>query len=197
CDISGAEIYLPPNQTTLGKPQETASFIAVALGTQNYTCYNGKYNNTGAVAELFDISCFYNSSSFWSIQDVVFAAWESAPSYLTPQEIISLFFSTNSSFGLNEGQHYFVTNPTGKGIEPKWDFTSQGTNAGNKNAFVVAAANISVPAPRPAYDIPWVKLNAIQGYLAQEVYRVDTRGGLPPSSCTGSSSITVRYAAKY
>lgn len=119
CDISGAEIYLPPNQTTLGKPQETASFIAVALGTQNYTCYNGKYkcvpfvalvvqrlifcrSNTGAVAELFDISCFYNSSSFWSIQDVVFAAWESAPSYLTPQEIISLFFSTNSSFVLGK-----------------------------------------------------------------------------------------------
>lgn len=38
CDISKAKISLPPTQSTLVAPTATPSFIAVAIGTQNYTC---------------------------------------------------------------------------------------------------------------------------------------------------------------
>jgi hypothetical protein len=43
CDISKAKIDLPTNQTALAPPSESVSYIAVAIGTQNYTCTNGSY----------------------------------------------------------------------------------------------------------------------------------------------------------
>jgi Protein of unknown function (DUF3455) len=109
-----------------------------------------------------------------------------------------------------------VPNPTtGKGVNPKWDFASQ-SFSGNNNAFVIAATNGTFLAPTGQQDIAWVHLDNIQGSLSQEVYRVDTRGGQPPakvcievysmffglslifiSQCTGNSTITVKYAAKY
>jgi hypothetical protein len=38
CDLSGATISLPSNQTLLVTPSHDPSYIAVAIGTQNYTC---------------------------------------------------------------------------------------------------------------------------------------------------------------
>jgi hypothetical protein len=55
CDISGAKIYLPPHQTALSQPKEPPSFIAVAFGTQNYSCVNGKYAYVPAVP-FFNVS---------------------------------------------------------------------------------------------------------------------------------------------
>jgi hypothetical protein len=90
--------------------------------------------------------------------------------------------------GPRKGQHYFVTNPlTGQGTAAKWDFTSSGVNAGNAEAFVVAAKNATLNAPTGPQDVPWLRLTSIQGQLAQEVYRVDTRGGQL------SSSVGVRF----
>lgn len=120
CDISEAKLCLPANQTALAPPKEKASFIAVAIGTQNYTCgANGKYtyvvsivsvvqpvissrSNIGAVAELFDISCIYGTSAFNGVQDPLFAMWEIAPPSVTPQTIISLLHQTNTSVILGE-----------------------------------------------------------------------------------------------
>ncbi|KAF8888604.1 hypothetical protein BD779DRAFT_1623629 [Infundibulicybe gibba] len=95
--------------------------------------------------------------------------------------------------------HYYVPNPlTGVGVNPKWDFTSQGANAGNPNAFVIAARVAGLSAPTGPSDIDWVSLSALTGELAQEIYRVDTRGGQPPATCTpGSPPIVVKYTAKY
>lgn len=67
-------------------------------------------------------------------------------------------------------------------MNPKWDFTSQGAYKGNANAFVVAAKSAGIPAPTGAQDVDWVALKAIQGSLASDVFRVDTRGGQPPAS---------------
>jgi len=197
CDISKAKINLPANQTALPQPGETPSFIALAFGTQNYTCSSsGTYTAIGAVAELFDISCLYKTATFATIQDTAYCIWSIAPPSVTPQTLISILDSIRSPTIL--GEHYFIPNPvTGQGISPKWDFTSH-AYAGNPNAFVVAAKAGETPAPTGAQDISWVHLNAIQGSLAQEVYRVDTRGGPPPSSCTpGSPPITVKYTSKY
>jgi hypothetical protein len=83
------------------------------------------------------------------------------------------------------GQHYYVTNPiTGTGINPKWDFTSQGATKGNKDAFVIAAKTTGATAPDTATDIDWVFLTALagEGKLASQVYRTDTRGGQPPAT---------------
>ena len=76
-----------------------------------------------------------------------------------------------------------MVNPlTGTGINPKWDFTSSGTTAGNPNAFVTAAKVSSIGAPTGSQDIDWVDLKNLVGSLAQQVYRTDTRLGQPPAS---------------
>lgn len=86
----------------------------------------------------------------------------------------------------NTGQHYIVRNPiTGTGGSPKWDFSSQGTYAGNADAFVIAAPAAGIPASTGAQNVPWIALNNIQGSLADQIYRVDTKGGQPPSTVSG------------
>jgi len=195
CDVSSLSI---PNLSGLPAPTGKGSFVGVAIGTQNYTCGStGTYINVGAVAELFDISCLTKSFIFAELPDIAFKAWEAAPPADPPQVVIADLHNISSPVIL--GQHYYVTNPiTDSGVDPKWDFTSQGSTKGNANAFVVAAKNTTVNAPTGSQDITWVFLTALTGELAAEVYRTDTRGGQPPATCTpGSNPITVKYAAKY
>jgi len=189
---------LPPGQTALAPPTTKLSYIALAIGTQNYTCgTTGTYTNIGAVAELFDISCLFNTPAFATVQDLAYDIWRIAPAAVTPEAIIAALHYAETPAIL--GQHYYVPNPvTGVGVSPKWDFTSQGANAGNPNAFVVAARVASLSAPTGTSDIDWVSLTSLTGELAQEIYRIDTRGGQPPATCTpGSQPITVKYTAKY
>ncbi|KAG5652367.1 hypothetical protein H0H81_005229 [Sphagnurus paluster] len=182
CDISKATIEFPAGQTALAPPTSTPSFVAAAIGTQNYTCSAaGTYTNVGAVAELFDISCLYNTPAFSKIADVAFTAWKAAPASLSTQKVISLLEPI--PFPVILGQHYFVPNPvTGTGLSPKWDFIAQGATKGNPKAFVVGAKVNGLPAPTGAQDIDWVQLKSLTGSLATQIYRVDTRGGQPPAS---------------
>jgi hypothetical protein len=47
---------------------------------------------------------------------------------------------------------------------------------------VIAAKAGGMPAPTGAKDVDWLLLNSVQGKLATQVYRVDTRSGQPPAS---------------
>ncbi|KAL0061862.1 hypothetical protein AAF712_011304 [Marasmius tenuissimus] len=169
CDVSNVKI--PAGSL----PAQTAptTHIAFGRGTQNYTCSSaGTYATAGAVANLFDASCNHPKTA------------SDSPS--------------GSGYGQLIGQHYFITNPVNAsaGISPKWDFTSF---YNNPKAFVVGqrAANISAPS-NPTVNVDWLKLTAIQGTFASEIYRTHTSGGQPPSSCTpGSGPITVPYSSYY
>ncbi|KAJ7785288.1 putative malate dehydrogenase [Mycena maculata] len=196
CDISGAQISLPSNQTALVAPSEGPSFIGVAIGVQNYTCAStGTWTNVGAVAELFDISCLYGTPEFSTIQEIAFNVWKLLPPATPIQEIISFLEPYKASFVL--GQHYFVTSPSGTGLSPKWDFTS-GILAENPEAFVIAAKVGDIPAPTGSPDVDWLSLDNVEGDLAKQVFRVSTVNGDAPTSCTpGSSPISVKYAATY
>ncbi|KAJ8515689.1 hypothetical protein ONZ45_g6931 [Pleurotus djamor] len=175
CNISNAVLKLPAGQTGLVAPTGKPSFIAGAIGVQNYTCSDaGTYTSVGALAELVDISCSYGTSSFDTIQDNWYLIW-------TPL-----------------GEHYFIPNPvTGTGLSPKWDFTSHGATSGNHNAFVVGARSGGLPSPSGSANVDWLSLSNVQGRLANQVFRVDTKGGQPPSSCRPGTSISVKYTSKY
>ncbi|KAK1225691.1 hypothetical protein PQX77_011357 [Marasmius sp. AFHP31] len=169
CDVS--KVKVPAGSL----PAQTAptTHIAFGIGTQNYTCSSaGTYASAGAVAGLFDASCTHPKSA-------------SDP-------------PVSATDGALLGQHYFVANPTNaSGISPKWDFT---LFYNNPNAFVVGArVGNPMPAPsNPTVNVDWLKLSAIQGAFAKEIYRTHTIGGQPPSSCTpGSGPITVPYSAYY
>jgi len=199
CDLSSATLVLPSNQTVLVEPQGPPSFIAVAFGVQNYTCNATSltYSNIGAVGELFDISCLYGKDEFSSIQDHLYNAWNETPANITIQDLISVVGDKPQVLG----QHYYVPNPKptagGPAISPKWDFTSD-SERGKPDAFVIAASVGTLPAPNSTDNINWVQLKNIEGKLADSVYRVDTKGGQPPTSCTaGAPLLSVKYAAKY
>ncbi|EEB90880.1 hypothetical protein MPER_10855 [Moniliophthora perniciosa FA553] len=158
CDVSDVKVVAGnlPAQTT-----PTKYYIIFGIGTQNYTC-----GADGAVAQLYDISCFYKSEPGRQLTDT----------YI--------------------GEHYFVTNPvTGTGISPKWDMTKA---LDDPNAFVIEARSAGIPAPTGPSDVDWLYLTNVQGALATDIYRTDTRGGQPPSSCTpGSEPIAVGYSTVY
>lgn len=79
------------------------------------------------------------------------------------------------------GQHYYISGPNGT-IQPKWDFTSAAF-PGDDQAFFLGAKEGDIPSPDGnATNIDWVSLSRIDGGLADEVYRVDTIGGQPPSA---------------
>lgn len=180
----------------------SSTFIALGVGVQKYSCANTcKYTyvvpcsascfpatdlcdsrSTGAVAELFDISCL-PESSYTDLTNDANTAWQAAPSGFTPQQVISTLAPLRSPFVL--GQHYYIVNPlTGSGISPKWDFTSASFPS-NPNAFVVGDKKGDVHAPEdPSVNIDWVSLDKLgsEGELADKIFRVMTRGGQPPAS---------------
>jgi len=177
CPVTQATLPLPTNQTVITTPTDAAVFaVGLGVGVQNYTCTNGAFTSIGAVADLFDISCLVNRPGF-SANEAEAARRPGA---------------------LRLGKHYFITNPlTGTGISPKFDFT-QDSQKGNANAFTTVKKFGGIPAPTGAKDVDWLELTSIQGDLAKYVFRINTRAGQPPSSCTTAGQvISVPYTAQY
>ncbi|KAI0346690.1 hypothetical protein BDW22DRAFT_1426116 [Trametopsis cervina] len=200
CNTSNVKLILPPvapGAPSLATPLASGpKFIALAVGTQNYTCgAAGTYTSAGAFAELFDLSCV-SPKAFDTLTEDAFAVWKVVPSFVTPQKIISTLAGIGSPEVL--GQHYFVTNTSGGALTPKWDFTSA-SEAGNPNAYVLGARTGTIPSPtNPTVDVDWLSLKNAGGELADQVFRVQTQGGQPPSSCTpGSPEIDVKYTSQY
>ncbi|KAI0262544.1 hypothetical protein BC834DRAFT_828732 [Gloeopeniophorella convolvens] len=199
CSVPASVLQVPAGQTQLVAPTTAPNFVALGVGVQNYTCSAaGTYVTAGAVAELFDISCLFNTPEFDKIQVDAFNLWSKFPSNKpSTEELIALLRALGNFDVL--GQHYFIANSAGA-LSPKFDFTSSGKTAGNPNAFVVAAKAGDIPAPTGSADVDWLMLNATSGELAKQVFRVNTKGGQPPASvcCTsGSAEISVKYTAKY
>jgi hypothetical protein len=139
-------------------------------------------SSAGALAELFDISCL-PPSKFDALTSGAYNLWIKAPSSATPQDIIDALASVGSPEVL--GQHYFINNPAGTGLSPKWDFTSA-SESGHPDAFVIGARTGDIPAPtNPTVNIDWLSLSNAGGNLADQVFRVQTRGGQPPTSVSG------------
>ncbi|KAF5330010.1 hypothetical protein D9611_010492 [Ephemerocybe angulata] len=197
CKLDGLSIEGLPS--TLPVPTLPLSYVAAAIGVQNYTCSAaGNYSSIGAVAELYDISCLGGSKLFTTIQDRLMGLWEDAPNGLTAQKLVSSYTQTKANTVL--GYHYFVPNPSGKGgLSPKWDFTSTGSTKRNRNAFVIVEKVGGATAPTGKQDVDWLATKSVSGGLAGLVYRTDTRQGQPPASCVPGQSpnIQVKYASKY
>jgi len=156
------------------------------------------YSSAGAVVEVFDISCLSGTFLFNTIQDYAFDIWANASSSVTTQDVIKTLGNDRTVLG----QHYFVANGTdpttgGQALAPVWDFRSD-AEKGNAEAFVVAAVVGDIPAPTGIDDVDWVQLKNVEGELANAVYRVDTKGGQPPTSCTaGAQMLSVKFTTKY
>jgi len=187
CDISNVQLSLPSNRTAFSTPTSPLSSLVLGVGVQNYTCSAaGTYTSIGAVALLYDLSCLSHSPEFDDVQDMAYELWKASPAKIKPPLTTSFM-----------GNHYFVTSPSGIGLSPVWDYRA-GVATGNAEAFVLAAKVVDVPAPTGPQDVDWLQLKSVSGSLATQIYRTDTRGGSPPTSCTpGSAAISLKYVAKY
>lgn len=171
------------------------------------------------MVEVFDISCLSGNSLFSTIQDDALSIWDKSSSSVTTQDVIK----TLGHDSIVLGQHYFIANGTDPAtgnpiLAPVWDFTS-GVDKGNAKALVIAAVVGDIPAPTGTDDVDWLQLKKVKGELADAVYRVDTKGGQPPTSvnrvmhmlgfgdaahchfglqCTvGDSLLSVKFTTKY
>ncbi|KIJ61565.1 hypothetical protein HYDPIDRAFT_31173 [Hydnomerulius pinastri MD-312] len=198
CNLSQATLQVPANQTQLVAPTTAPNYIALGVGVQNYTCNatSSTYTLVGAVAELFDISCLYNTPAFDALPSVAYTAWNATTANLTIQDVIGAFEFAPSPLVL--GQHYYVPNPDGSGLSPKWDFTSSGMTAGNSQAYVIGAKTGDLPSLDTTLNIDSLMVKGIQGDLASEIFRIQNNGGQPPAKCsTAGANITVKYTAQY
>ncbi|PPQ78677.1 hypothetical protein CVT25_010698 [Psilocybe cyanescens] len=193
CSVADAKLVLPAGQTALTAPTDPTSFVILGVGIQNYTCTDaGVYTSAGAVADLYDLSCLSKITPiFNTVQDLAYAAWK-----IMPASVKTPGGSPLMGYGFL-GSHFFVTSPSGTGISPVWDYRA-GSAKGNADAFVLAAKVGNIAAPTGSKDVDWLQLKSVQGSLATQIYRTDTRGGQPPASCKpGSAPISVKYVSKY
>lgn len=210
CDLSSVQLTLPASQlAVLGQPNSShPTAVGVAFGVQNYTCSANNnftcvgfladnsgadlgrdssfFSSTGAVAQLYDISCLYHASPdlFNTIQEPLYEAWTNLSSEVTVQQITAVIPALVSPEVIL-ADHYFVPSPAGTGLSPVWDFRATKSFHDNPNAFMLGASAGSVVSPvDPSDNINWLRVRKVSGEVADEVYRTDTIGGQPPTSVT-------------
>ncbi|CAE6458935.1 unnamed protein product [Rhizoctonia solani] len=194
CSVSHAKLDLPDTQAISIPDGVKPEYIVLAIGTQNYTCTNaGNYSTSGVLSILIDISCLHasNSTAFEDVQNSAYNL------FLTSQNEMPTLNQIQGAIGYPPfilGDHYFT--PRASTIAPEFDFRK--SQEGNADAFVIGRQVGGIPSPEGSQNIDWLQLEATEGQLAKYIYRVDTRGGQPPESCSGEGQDRiVPYTAKY
>jgi hypothetical protein len=204
-DLSCVTIPLSPDQqAALGLPTTPLSAVGLGFGVQNYTCsadnvfvwvpflrstLPGSVDNvicnssTGAVGEVFDISWLAggNDGLVYTVHDVLFNFWNSSqPGLVTVQQLIDALPTVVPANTILD-QHYFIGDGAG-GISPVWDSRATPKFEGNDDAVFVGKVVANASDPNPTQNVQWLHLVKVSGDIADEVYRMFTVGGVPPSS---------------
>lgn len=160
--------------------------VAVGRGTQNYTCTTSSPTETpsavGAVAKLFNATCSAVRAPAVLADVTTLALSHPVPDNEIAQHLLS-------------GHHEF----TDKGV-PLFDLNTDL----NKWGYIQAKKNGTSNAPATASkgsnglgSVPWLKLINVEGDY-QEVYRLNTAGGVAPKTCEGiQGNFQVEYSAEY
>lgn len=164
-------------------------------GTQNYTC--DLSNSTavpaaiGAVASLWNTTCLSVDSPLLLSE---------IPDIALELPIPDVTIETSPAFKDLSGHHYFTDLTTA--------FFNLDTAIADYTAGAFKKVN-STAAPTDAVkgqngrgygSVPWLKLQSknTEGCVFKEVYRINTAGGQPPTTCTGQkAAFEVQYSAEY
>lgn len=145
----------------------------------------------GALASLYNVSCIAASVPTLLSRIPAIALDLPVPSSDDPDNPANLDLS---------GHHYF-TNATTAFFNLDTTSHSYGTGAFKKiNSTTAPTDAMKGPGDNGEGAVPWLKLTAQdpKGQILQEVYRVNTAGGSPPTSCQGmAATFEVQYAAEY
>ncbi|KNG44920.1 hypothetical protein TW65_08161 [Stemphylium lycopersici] len=157
--------------SALVPPPSTMSLVLVALG-QGTQNYTCS-NSTAAPAAIGALAQLFNASCALSSDPTA-----STTSLGSIEESASI------------GKHFFLDNTT-----PDFDISGLG------NTVVKKVEDVA--APDAVNDVKWLRLEAQQGASTSDVkmvYRLNTVGGIAPTSCEGTTAgevMTVPYEAQY
>jgi hypothetical protein len=166
------------------------AYVAIGRGVQNYTCANTSTTPValGAIANLFDATALARSNikTLHTIPGLAVNTPAVKGKYVLPQQFRSLPAL---------GNHLFLADGT-----PTFELTSV-----RKKLFSKKSADVKAPANAPKGPlgtgaVDWLQLGANPIYTSvglSLVYRVETAGGNPPTTCTTTGVVTVPYAAEY
>nr|XP_036582809.1 uncharacterized protein CTRU02_07362 [Colletotrichum truncatum]KAF6791600.1 hypothetical protein CTRU02_07362 [Colletotrichum truncatum] len=195
CDLSKAKMISPAENLPAPSKGLTLKHVAIGRGTQNYTCDTSNSTAvpvaTGAVATLFNASCV-------------------AAMY---PDLLEKLPSVSMSFNLTDSSAHPRLGPSNLAVSGHHNFPAAGVPLfqlainGEQIGDAFCAKNSSIPAPPTATAgqqgegaVAWLKLLTTEGSTGglQEVYRITTVGGSPPTSCKGQpATFEVQYAAQY
>lgn len=165
-----------PGSSSLPVPpsDDCLEFIALAIGTQEYSCTNSggmtTPTHTGATATLYNVAPLV---PFLPAEDYL----HNLPAYFLHYNYGEL---KNSSLSVL-GHHYYVD-----GV-PTFDLGDSGLFQLEIYATIEAPQN-------PSENIGWVYGKSLDGTWT--VYRVETAGGNSPPSCQ-ETPFSVPYSAEY
>lgn len=174
-------------------------YVALGVGTQNYTCTgdaSAAPGSNGALATLYDIGkpLSRDPLAAWKIPVISGLAL----SFMDKESVLEGFLKI-SGYQKIIGEHFFNHAKT-----PTFAF-SKVTISPYPQAFVkkdaaVDAPKTSCPGSKGEAAVPWLYLTDAGGSIGgvNTVYRVETAGGSPPKTCYGQpQSFEVPYVAQY
>jgi len=186
--------------TSLPAPTDlTLKYITIGHGVQNYTCPPNNSAATpvaiGALATLYDITPLaLLSPDLVSQLPPLAASLSLTSSFILPNT--PLFLDNIGTFP-ELGRHFFAADAT-----PVFDLFAAGARINSKVVKKINAPAESDKGLEGTGAVQWLALEAEPGVNGtvglSQVFRVDTAGGNPPSSCAGIEGVvSVPYAAAY
>ncbi|OWZ26638.1 hypothetical protein C356_06875 [Cryptococcus neoformans c45] len=187
CSVSSIPVPLGDQMTLAISDDEVSSMIAAGRGIQNYTCISGAYVSTGALANLFDVTCLYALTAGKIDPSII-------SSILPKMAFVALEYPNTDDLSVTI-HHLFVDTPgsiSAGSISPEFVTDTD-------RVLVSKTATLDDPY-NAAINVPWLKLVGVegQGTYAKSVFRINTFQGQPPSLCTTENEkISVQYASMY
>lgn len=193
-NIKARTLTVPLPSSGLPAPTGALQYIALGVGTQNYTCASTPGSTSaapvsiGALARLSDASQFLQNHDDLVDKLPGLALGLSTMGISDPAKMFNLPYL---------GQHFFTSTAS-----PEFDLTAVGDRLVAKKLANVAAPADACAGPGNAGAVDWLQLGDNGAGLSfggiGYVYRVQTAGGKAPATCAGKTGVfTVPYAAEY
>jgi hypothetical protein len=175
-------------------PSVSLKYVALGLGTQNYTCTSTPSSSSGVPVQVGAAATLSDATSFLQYNQPLIPY---LPALVLGFNQLSAQVDANTLGLPFLGHHFF----NGAG-SPEFDLTAISTRLVAKKLATVSAPSNASPGPGDAGAVPWLQLGDNGAGLSfgglQYVYRVETAGGSAPATCANQdSTFQVPYAAEY
>ncbi|KAF3906726.1 hypothetical protein AA313_de0201186 [Arthrobotrys entomopaga] len=205
CDVSSIKIddYLKSANASVAPldppaPTDKLLTILLGIGSQNYSCSAGVPVANGAYAPLYDVSCLIKSDP--SVSKYLTGLAVHLPPIVQTGALALAQNFLNAK--ITSGLHYF----TGDFATPAFQLNIAIEK--NKAEKFVGSVFQKLAAPAGADTgkvpdnhgaVPYLKLmpKTGMGSTLSTIYRVDTAGGMQPSTCDWTGQKQIPYSALY